>query len=40
LKKVVLEDLEWCPRSKLVKIHLRGSLINHLLLDGLEAVED
>jgi hypothetical protein len=40
LKKVVLEDLEWCPRSKLVKIHLRGSLINHLLLDGLEAVQD
>jgi hypothetical protein len=40
LKKTILEDLEWCHRSKLVKIHLRGSLINHMLLDGLEAVKD
>jgi hypothetical protein len=27
-------------RSKLVKIHLRGSLINHMVLDGLEVVKD
>jgi hypothetical protein len=40
LKKAVLEELEWCRRSKLVKINLRDSLINHVLLDGLEAVKD